>query len=758
MLNVGGNLLRRRLLSMCLMVLLLGVIVPIQIGSVRAEAFTDPTGDLFDRDGKPVTAEPYLDIVEVELTRSGTEYNARIKVNGRLPSSLGDPTIVLKWGLLVDIDQNRETRPWSWGLLDNGIGVDLLIQLTLGPSGQGYTAAVLNVATGKGVRISFNVEGATMQLKFDDSSLGTIPKAFDLVFVARKFGNYGQAGGELTIDKAPNRGYFTFSDGKMSLTPEFTVKQPYQGPMTDAHVNPATTKASRIMEIMDVLHQAGYDKAIFMSYEGVLAAYVQRPNEIIPSFYVPYMNRTSSVLDVENALQLGFKWVGEALLRHRRGLGTTPADYPTALQIYGLCAKYQVPITIHQDSEEYKDAYKELERAFALKPQCIFIFHGGNLDSSELTMADMERILETYPNVYIEIGAEMEVPTSYDKNRHPLTLKFLGGTESDKFAYIDGRIRERWRVFFEKYSERIINGNDFCTESVFTVEQVKIRNDYFRRLFGQIDQKAAERINYKNVEDLLTRRVCLMNVSLSSESVKVGDMLTITARLRSMGASPISNETVAFFLEASDGKTVSLGEAKTDKAGLAVLNYAVNVGGGSHWVVASHPESSSYAYRSARNKLTVNQPVTTASISTISATTTESQKKCIIATAAYGSELASEVQFLRSFRDDVVMSTQSGRAFMNLFNNWYYSFSPQVANVISESQLLRNTVKASLYPLIGMLTVSACIQSALASNPELATIMAGLVASALVGLVYFFPAVFLISVLTSWRLRSRRKK
>jgi len=525
------------------------------------------------------------------------------------------------------------------------------------------------------------------------------------------------------------------------------AEQLYEGPMTDAHLHPigagGIATLTVMMKIMDVLRQAGYDKAIFISGVGVLTAYAQRPKEIIPSLRVAYMNRTSSVLEVENALQKGFKWIGEALLRHRRGEGTTPADYPTALRIYDLCARYQVPIMIHQDSTDYKDAYKELERAFALKPQCIFIFHGGDFDSWDLTMADMERILQTYPNVYIEISGVMERTTSFISASMALTQEFVGGTTRDMFAYTDGRIREKWRDFFEKYPERIINGNDFCTESVFTVEQVKIRNDYFRRLFGQIKQDAAERINYRNVEDLLARRICLMNVSLSSESVKVGDMLTVTARLRNMGVSPISNETVAFSLEGSDGKTVSLGESKTDKAGLAVLNYAVNVGGGSYWVVASHSESGSYAYRSARNKLTVNQPINAA---------------CIIATAACGSELAPEVQFLRSFRDDAVMSTESGRAFMNVFNKWYYSFSPQVASAISEDQILRNTVKASLYPLIGVLTISTGIQSALAFNPELATVMSGLVAAALVGLVYLLPPMFLISTPPPWRLRTRRKK
>ncbi|MCE2614675.1 MAG: hypothetical protein LVO36_02090, partial [Nitrosopumilus sp. (ex Thoosa mismalolli)] len=45
---------------------------------------------------------------------------------------------------------------------------------------------------------------------------------------------------------------------------------------------------------------------------------------------------------------------------------------------------------------------------------------------------------------------------------------------------------------------------------------------------------------------------------------------------------------------------------------------------------------------------------------------------CLIATAAYGTELAPQVQFLREIRDNTVMSTSSGMAFMTGFNPIYY--------------------------------------------------------------------------------------
>ena len=49
---------------------------------------------------------------------------------------------------------------------------------------------------------------------------------------------------------------------------------------------------------------------------------------------------------------------------------------------------------------------------------------------------------------------------------------------------------------------------------------------------------------------------------------------------------------------------------------------------------------------------------------------------CLIATATYGSELAPQVQQLRELRDNQLLNTESGTAFMGTFNDIYYSFSP----------------------------------------------------------------------------------
>lgn len=118
-------------------------------------------------------------------------------------------------------------------------------------------------------------------------------------------------------------------------------------------------------------------------------------------------------------------------------------------------------------------------------------------------------------------------------------------------------------------------------------------------------------------------------------------------------------------------------------------------------------------------------------------------KLCIIATAAHGSELAPEVQLLRNFRDNIVMSTQGGRSFMAIFNRWYYSFSPNVAKTISTDPMARNAVKVALYPLVNILRIATEVHSILGFNAELATVLVGMMAAALIGLVYVFPPMLL---------------
>ena len=78
---------------------------------------------------------------------------------------------------------------------------------------------------------------------------------------------------------------------------------------------------------------------------------------------------------------------------------------------------------------------------------------------------------------------------------------------------------------------------------------------------------------------------------------------------------------------------------------------------------------------------------------------------CLIATATYGSELAPQVQQLRELRDTKLLQTESGSAFMNSFNHFYYSFSPVIADYERENPIFKELVKLSITPLISSLSI-----------------------------------------------------
>jgi len=93
---------------------------------------------------------------------------------------------------------------------------------------------------------------------------------------------------------------------------------------------------------------------------------------------------------------------------------------------------------------------------------------------------------------------------------------------------------------------------------------------------------------------------------------------------------------------------------------------------------------------------------------TVVAPTQESEEKgggCLIATAAYGSEMAPQVQQLRELRDNQLLQTESGTAFMGMFNDVYYTFSPTIADMERENPLFKEAVKLAITPLISTLSL-----------------------------------------------------
>jgi hypothetical protein len=87
-------------------------------------------------------------------------------------------------------------------------------------------------------------------------------------------------------------------------------------------------------------------------------------------------------------------------------------------------------------------------------------------------------------------------------------------------------------------------------------------------------------------------------------------------------------------------------------------------------------------------------------IATATFTTPERQSgavdACFVATAAYGSLLANDVEMLRRFRDNLLKHSVLGE----LAVETYYTFGPPVAGVVGESDLLRATARELLTPIV----------------------------------------------------------
>jgi hypothetical protein len=92
---------------------------------------------------------------------------------------------------------------------------------------------------------------------------------------------------------------------------------------------------------------------------------------------------------------------------------------------------------------------------------------------------------------------------------------------------------------------------------------------------------------------------------------------------------------------------------------------------------------------------------------------------------------------------------------MTVFNEFYYSFSPNVASIIADNSPLRAIMKVILYPLIGILHLSSATFSTFSLNVELGVILAGFVASILLGVIYFMPIPLLLSRLKKYKISKK---
>jgi len=122
---------------------------------------------------------------------------------------------------------------------------------------------------------------------------------------------------------------------------------------------------------------------------------------------------------------------------------------------------------------------------------------------------------------------------------------------------------------------------------------------------------------------------------------------------------------------------------------------------------------------------------------------------CLIATAAFGSEMAPQVQLLREIRDNTVLQTESGTSFMTGFNQFYYSFSPIIADYERENPAFKEVVKLTLTPLLTSLSLLQYVD--IDSESEMLGYGIGIILLN-IGMYFVAPAVLIMKIrsLTSY--------
>ena len=114
---------------------------------------------------------------------------------------------------------------------------------------------------------------------------------------------------------------------------------------------------------------------------------------------------------------------------------------------------------------------------------------------------------------------------------------------------------------------------------------------------------------------------------------------------------------------------------------------------------------------------------------------------CLIATATYGSELAPQVQQLRELRDNQLLSTESGTAFMSTFNEMYYSFSPYIADMEREHPMFKEAVKLAITPMLSTLAIMENAES----ESEVLSLGISIIVLNL-GIYFAIPAIVIVGI------------
>lgn len=226
--------------------------------------------------------------------------------------------------------------------------------------------------------------------------------------------------------------------------------------------------------------------------------------------------------------------------------------------------------------------------------------------------------------------------------------------------------------------------------------------------------------------------------SLSFGSVAISEKTTKSVTVQNTGTSLLKINSIYGTGEFSASglitpTTIQPGESATFEAVFAPLT----LGEKSGWITVSSNDLSNPSYAISVSGKAVEK----------GASPIPTGKGCLIATAAFGSELSPQVQLLREVRDNVLLSTRSGTGFMGAFNAVYYSFSPTVADWERDSPVFKEAVKTAITPMLSTLSILNYVD--IGSEQEMLGYGIGIILLNL-GMYFVVPAIVILKIRSRW--------
>ena len=153
-------------------------------------------------------------------------------------------------------------------------------------------------------------------------------------------------------------------------------------------------------------------------------------------------------------------------------------------------------------------------------------------------------------------------------------------------------------------------------------------------------------------------------------------------------------------------------DVTTDVAGYKIhygtasgtYSQSIDVGNTTSYTVSNLTNGQTYYFTTTTYDAAGNESVYSNEVSMVSKAATDPNTTadsgggghCFIATAAFGSYLDPHVKVLREFRDRYLLTNSLGQAFVN----YYYQYSPPIADVIRKHESLKSAARWALIPVV----------------------------------------------------------